>query len=47
MEHLLHEAGDLVEGLRYLDDIDLINEDIVGCAANAKDIFTSTGSDTE
>lgn len=33
----LKEAADLVEGLNYLDDLELVNDDIVGCAANAHD----------
>lgn len=34
----LKEAADLVEGLNYLDDLELVNDDIVGCAANAHDV---------
>lgn len=31
------EAAGLIEGLRYVDDTELINDDIVGCAANLSD----------
>ncbi len=39
MEQLLQESGDLVEGLRYVDDVELVNDDIVGCAARADDVL--------
>jgi len=39
MEKLLLEAGDLIEGLRYVDDLELANDDVVGCAANVGDLY--------
>jgi hypothetical protein len=38
MEKLPLQTTELVEGLRYLDDVELIDEDIVGCAARSADV---------
>ena len=37
MDQIL-SAAELVEDLRYLDDIQLVDNDLVGCVANVNDI---------
>ena len=36
METSPEHTSELVFGLQYLDDQELVNDDIVGCAASAK-----------
>jgi len=37
MDQLLQDARELVEGLRYVEDVELADDDVVGCATNAND----------
>ena len=46
MDEVLNEAAGLVEGLRYVEDIELIDEDVVGCAASANDVVITTSHGT-
>lgn len=38
MSDEMRRAADLIDGLQFIDDAQLIEDDIVGCLANACDV---------
>jgi len=40
MDQILSGASDLIDDLQYVDDIELVNEDVVGCGGTVHDVPT-------
>ena len=40
MDHFLSGASELIDDLRYVDDVELVRDDIVGCAGTTHDVPT-------
>ncbi len=38
MDKILTEASNLIEDLRYVDDVELVADDIVGCIGKGHDV---------